>query len=210
MRRAYFALALLLAGCDVPIPSGIPTLLDVPATGARAASVPTPTAHDKSISGAKALAPAIADAAAHAGLSRGLVEAVVDQESGFNPLAVSWAGAEGLMQLMPATVTQINAAGGAQVLDPFDAAQNLAGGCWYLKWLHGSLPKNQVATGEDWKLTLAAYNGGLGRVKKAITLALAGAPRNPRVSWSDIEDNLPTETQHYVPSVMALWSKFGK
>ncbi|HEY9720489.1 MAG TPA: lytic transglycosylase domain-containing protein [Oscillatoriaceae cyanobacterium] len=210
MRRLSLALALLLAGCDVPIPSGVPALIASHGTATRSRVYHVASWYGPSLAGSRALSPAIAAAAAHDGLSRGLVEAVVAQESGFNPLAVSPVGAEGLMQLMPETVTMINAAGGAEVLDPFDAEQNLAGGCWYLKWLHGALPRSQVAPGEDWKLTLAAYNGGLTRVKKAIAMALAGAPRNPRASWRDVSDNMPSETQRYVPSVMALWSKYGQ
>ncbi len=68
----------------------------------------------------------IGAAAAEAGLDPALVAAVVATESGFDPKAVSPAGALGLTQLMPAT------AAGLGVADPFDPAQNLRAGCGYL------------------------------------------------------------------------------
>jgi soluble lytic murein transglycosylase-like protein len=84
-------------------------------------------------------------------LDPGVLRAVIQQESGFQPCAVSPKGAMGLMQLMPDT------AGHFHVADPFNAEQNLAAGATYLKQLldrfHGDL-----------KLALAAYNAGPERV----------------------------------------------
>jgi len=87
------------------------------------------------------------------GLDPALVLAVVAVESGFQPRAVSPKGAQGLMQLMPATARELG------VSDAFDAEQNLDGGVRYLRAL---LEQN----GGDVRLALAAYNAGPGAVKR--------------------------------------------
>jgi len=88
-----------------------------------------------------------------AGVDPALVAAVAETESRFDPLAISPAGAAGLMQLMPAT------AHGLGVADPYDPVQNVRGGAAYLHQLlerfHDSVP-----------LALAAYNAGPGAVER--------------------------------------------
>ena len=76
-----------------------------------------------------------------------LVKAIVRAESSFDPYAVSYAGAKGLMQLMPQTAREMN------VVNPFDPAQSIDGGVRYFKRLLKSFEY-------DVKLALAAYNAG--------------------------------------------------
>ena len=86
-------------------------------------------------------------------LDRALVKAIIQIESSFNPRALSPKGAQGLMQLMPATATRY------KVLDPFDAQQNLRGGMQFF----ADLMKRYQ---NDIRLALAAYNAGAGAVSK--------------------------------------------
>jgi soluble lytic murein transglycosylase-like protein len=90
-------------------------------------------------------------------VSPALVREVARQESGFHPCAVSPKGAEGLMQLMPATQAQL------EVRDPFDPQESLSAGAKLLKQLldryHGDLA-----------LALSAYNAGITRVDRTSTV----------------------------------------
>lgn len=87
------------------------------------------------------------------GVERGLVKAIMHTESSFNPYAKSHAGAQGLMQLMPATARRFN------VRNSYDPQQNIEGGVKYLKWLMKRFDGNVT-------YVLAAYNAGEGNVDK--------------------------------------------
>jgi len=93
----------------------------------------------------------IQPAAQKTGLDPQLVRAVIDQESAGRPCALSAKGAEGLMQLMPATAEEFD------VDDPFDPQQNVEAGAKLLKSL---LERYR----NDPALALGAYNAGSGRV----------------------------------------------
>ena len=87
------------------------------------------------------------------GLEPQLLLAVISAESGFRAKAVSPKGAQGLMQLMPATARRLG------VTDPFDPEQNVRGGARYLTELLRMF-------NDDLRLALAAYNAGEGAVMR--------------------------------------------
>lgn len=95
----------------------------------------------------------IAAAARDFGVDEAVVRAIIHAESAFRPNALSRVGAQGLMQLMPATARRFG------VSDAFDAAQNIRGGVQYLSWLLKRFKG-------DLTLAAAGYNAGEGAVDK--------------------------------------------
>jgi soluble lytic murein transglycosylase-like protein len=96
---------------------------------------------------------AIVSAAGKYGLPAELITSVIRHESNFDPRAVSSAGAQGLMQLMPATARELG------VENPFDVRQNIDGGARYLKQMLTQFDG-------DMRQALAAYNAGPGTVRR--------------------------------------------
>ncbi len=119
--------------------------------------------------------PLIRAAAEGVNLDPELLRAVVVVESGFDPDAVSSAGAQGLMQLMPNTADKYG------VSDVFDPQENLQAGARYLRDLIDTYD-------QDYELALAAYNAG----EPAIQKYGGRIPPYP-------------ETRKYVPSVIKLY-----
>ena len=86
------------------------------------------------------------------GVPEDLFLRLVQQESGWNPVAVSVKGATGLAQLMPDTAKHLG-------VDIHDAEENLEGGARYLRMMYDKFG--------TWELALAAYNAGPGAVEDA-------------------------------------------
>jgi soluble lytic murein transglycosylase-like protein len=106
-----------------------------------------------------------------------LIKSVIANESSFNANATSPAGAQGLMQLMPETAASLG------VRNPYDPAQNVAGGTRYLRSLLDRFKG-------DTRLAVAAYNAGPGAVEK----------------YGDVPPY--TETQNYVQNVLGSLNRY--
>lgn len=126
-----------------------------------------------------------------------LVNAIVRQESQFNPAAISGAGARGLMQLMPSTAKLV----AKQVGAPYnltrltsDPSYNASLGAFHLGDLVGNF-------GGSYIMAVAAYNAGPRRVAQWVEAF--GDPRLPSVDAIDWIERIPfTETRNYVQRVM--------
>ncbi|HTO58537.1 MAG TPA: transglycosylase SLT domain-containing protein, partial [Pseudomonadales bacterium] len=109
-------------------------------------------------------------------------------ESTLDPYAFSHRGASGLWQLVPTTAKQYGVTIDWWYDGRRDPVDSTAAALDYLTYLHDEFG--------DWLLAIAAYNGGEGRVRRAIANAGPGA------TFFDLK--LPRETQRYVPKVLAL------
>jgi soluble lytic murein transglycosylase-like protein len=128
----------------------------------------------------KKFAPTVDYAAERYNLPKSLLHAVITAESSYNPIAVSRAGAVGLMQLMPETAKRYG------VKDRRDPYQNIHGGSRYLRDL-------LIMFKNDLTLALAAYNAGENAVKKY------GNKVPPYA-----------ETRNYVKKVKAYYAQYSK
>jgi soluble lytic murein transglycosylase-like protein len=135
------------------IQSPMPPVLAMPP----AFAVPPPVAYACDPVAQPELSKMIDSVAREHSIDPALVREVARQESAFRPCAVSSKGAEGLMQLMPATQAQF------AVRDPFDPQESLSAGATLLKQLldryHGDLA-----------LALSAYNAGMTRVDRTFSV----------------------------------------
>jgi hypothetical protein len=127
------------------------------------------------------------------GVPWNIFDALVNQESGWNPNAVSPVGAKGFTQLMPGTAHGLG-------VNPDDPVQNLRGGAMYLK-------QQLQAFGGDVSKALAAYNAGPGAVQKyggvppyretqnyvasILAAAKGGAKNTPGVAWDEPGKPIP-------------------
>ncbi|MBQ7442674.1 MAG: transglycosylase SLT domain-containing protein [Bacteroidaceae bacterium] len=150
-----------------------------------------------------------------------LLAAQCYQESAFDPQAVSWAGARGLMQIMPATADHL----GLPRADLHNPERNIEAATRYLRELTTLFadirdPRERIC------FVLAAYNGGHGHVRDAMTLARKHG-RNPQ-RWDDVDPYIRalanpayyrdpavrfgflrgSETSGYVRNIRARWNAY--
>ncbi len=162
------------------------------------------------------------EAAQSTGWDWRLIAAQCYQESGFDPNAVSWAGACGLMQIMPATGVQFNLRK-ERAFIPTDNVQAAARIIRYLQQQFSGIANAE----ERVKFVLAAYNGGLGHVRDAQALARKNGQSDQQ--WANVGyyvRNLSnaryyrdpvvrhgymigSETFNYVESIMQRWRQYG-
>ncbi len=112
-----------------------------------------------------------------------LLAAVIYQESKFIEGDVSWAGAQGLMQLMPETAKRFGA------VNPRDPAQNIKAGVSYLIYLNKYWSKSILDENERLKFILASYNAGLSHIIDARKLTQKYG-KNPTLWHNNVEEYL--------------------
>jgi membrane-bound lytic murein transglycosylase F len=120
-----------------------------------------------------------------------LLAAVVYKESAFDTTALSYAGAQGLLQLMPVTLERFG------VTNPSDPAESLRGGVKYLQYLDKFWMERVPETNERIKFILASYNIGQGHVEDAWKLTLKY--RKNTQSWQEVANflNLKSDPKYY-------------
>jgi membrane-bound lytic murein transglycosylase F len=165
---------------------------------------------------------ALRQAAAALGWDWRLLAAQCYSESGFDPMAVSWAGARGLMQIMPSTARTL----GVSPEQLYSPDVNIQTAGRYLKQLNETF--NDIRSREErLKFVLAAYNGGAGHVRDA--MALARKYGHDATRWDQVDVfvrrlsearyyrdpvvrngyMIGSETSGYVATVMERWRAYG-
>jgi len=109
-----------------------------------------------------------------------LIASLIYQESRFHPEIESWAGAVGLMQLMPETAKNF---GVKKITSPHE---NIKGGLKFLDWLDKRLTREVEDPKERLKFVLASYNVGLGHVLDAMRLAEKNG-KNPKIWYNNVD-----------------------
>ena len=124
----------------------------------------------------------IQDSAEKLGWHWYLLAAQVFRESKFDPKAQSWAGARGLMQVMPRTGEEYN------VKNLFDPEQNIYAGTRHLLWLQDQWKDKISDPGERNNFVLASYNVGLGHLLDAVRLTEKYG--GDVTKWEDVSEYL--------------------
>lgn len=118
-------------------------------------------------------------------------------ESSLRAEVTSHAGAQGLMQIMPATWAEIAEQAPLPLTDAYHPSQSIAAGIWYDAWLYA-----RWSAVPSWRqrlaFTLASYNGGRSRMLRAQDRC-GGC-----VAWPAVSPHAPAETKRYVARIMHL------
>lgn len=161
-------------------------------------------------------------AAAATGWDWRLIAAQCYQESGFDPNARSWAGAQGLMQIMPATARSL----GVAERDLYSPPHNVAAAAKLIRQLTAQFGDVR-SPAERCCFVLAAYNGGAGHIRDA--MALARKAGHDTQKWAEVAPfvlalqrpryyrdpvvrhgyMIGSETYQYVNAIMARWRGYG-
>jgi soluble lytic murein transglycosylase-like protein len=121
------------------------------------------------------------------------IKAQIRAESAFDPSAVSRVGAKGLGQFMPATWKEWSANVGPGA-DPCNPEYNIIAMCAYMRWLLKQF-------NQDLRHALAAYNWGIGNMKKLLASKTDGIP------WVS---GLPDETKKYLIRINGYYTEYLK
>lgn len=154
------------------------------------------------------------------GLERALVYAVIQTESNFNPYAVSWVPAYGLMQIVPTTAGRdayevVHGRSGTPTRSYlFDPENNIRMGCAYLYILNQRYLKDVKNPTTREYCVIAAYNGGAGNVLRSFhtdrTQAFAMINRSsPEAVYKQLRTKMPKESQNYLEKVTKAKGSFS-
>ena len=152
-----------------------------------------------------------------------LMAAQCYQESAFDPNAVSWAGAQGLMQIMPSTAQHLN----LPIEQIYHPEKNIQAAARYLRELEYKFSDIQPRTERMW-FALVAYNGGAGHIQDARTLARQAGKNANR--WDEVKPFVlqlsnpgyynrkevrfgymrGSETYQYVESIRQRWNEYRR
>lgn len=124
--------------------------------------------------------------------AQGIAESSLQQD------AVSWVGAKGIMQIMPATLQEIAEKSSLPVLDSNDPGLNIAAGVFYDRNLYERWD-DISQTHERLAFTFASYNGGRSRILRAQEACTGDCER-----WGHVTHHAPEETRGYVARIMSL------
>ena len=132
-----------------------------------------------------------------------LVLAVMKTESRFRPQASSHRGAEGLMQIMPVTQSQIAEELGCSEDDFHFPHTNIRAGIYYLGKIYRSFGSKGISEENRIKLTLAAYNAGTGRIADA--RAMARYMNDDPNEWGSVKGSLSLLSRKYSSLHEHIW-----